>query len=308
MLKHRNSIIDAMHEVMGPFPRGDFHQSRNPPEYQIRTSEQRSGLSLQSIEYEAEPGDQVPAYLLEPEDAEAPTQGAVVALHQTISVGKAEPAGVHGSPSLAYAVELAERGYRVLVPDYPGFGDYVVDPYALGYSSTTLKAMYNHMRGIDLLASLAPRNVKKLSVAAIGHSLGGHNALFLAAFDPRVKITVTSCGFTAFVRYKGGDLSAWSQIKYMPRIGDRFGNDPLRMPFDFSDLIVSLAPRALFVNAPEGDTNFAVDGVRICERAAAAAEPPLSHVEFHYPDAGHEFPKQERHAAYEMIDRVIGGE
>ena len=30
---------------------------------------------------------------------------------------------------------------------------------------------------------------------ALGHSLGGHNAIFTAVFDPRLKVVVSSCGF-----------------------------------------------------------------------------------------------------------------
>jgi hypothetical protein len=33
----------------------------------------------------------------------------------------------------------------------------------------------------------------------------------VAAFDGRVKAAVTSCGFTSFARYKGGDLTGWSR-------------------------------------------------------------------------------------------------
>jgi predicted dienelactone hydrolase len=35
-------------------------------------------------------------------------------------------------------------------------------------------------------------------IGSIGHSLGGHNTLFVAAFDRRIKAMVTSCGFNSF--------------------------------------------------------------------------------------------------------------
>ncbi len=35
-------------------------------------------------------------------------------------------------------------------------------------------------------------------IGVIGHSLGGHNAIFTATFDERLKAVVTSCGFTGF--------------------------------------------------------------------------------------------------------------
>jgi len=33
-----------------------------------------------------------------------------------------EPAGVSGDPTQDYALELAERGFVTISPDYPGFG------------------------------------------------------------------------------------------------------------------------------------------------------------------------------------------
>ena len=44
-------------------------------------------------------------------------------------------------------------------------------------------------------------------IGVIGHSLGGHNSLFVAAFDPRLRAVVSSCGFNAFPKYKNGDLT-----------------------------------------------------------------------------------------------------
>ena len=42
----------------------------------------------------------------------------------------------------------------------------------------------------------------------IGHSLGGHNSFYPAAFDERLDVVVTSCGFNSFRRYMGGDIRA----------------------------------------------------------------------------------------------------
>ena len=58
---------------------------------------------------------------------------AVLCLHQTIAIGKDEPVGLGKNLELAYARELAARGYVALAPDYPNFGEYKVDVYGLGY-------------------------------------------------------------------------------------------------------------------------------------------------------------------------------
>jgi len=145
-------------------------------------------------------------------------------------------------------------------------------------------------------------------IGCIGHSLGGHNALFPAAFDTRVSVVVTSCGFMSFRKYLGGNLANWSQPVYMPRIADAYGNDGARMPFDFQDVLAAIAPRAVFVNAPLKDTNFDVSGVRQCLAAVApvyeflGAKGQCAAV---HPDAAHSFPPECRETAYAFIDAVL---
>ena len=84
----------------------------------------------------------MPAWLLIPDAARDGTvrRPAVLCLHQTIAIGKDEPVGLGTNLELAYARELAARGYVALAPDYPNFGEYKVDVYSLGYASATMKA------------------------------------------------------------------------------------------------------------------------------------------------------------------------
>src|SRR5262249_48880751 len=158
----------------------------------------------QKISFASEPGDRVPAWLLVPHASEdsGKKRPAVLCLHQTTPIGKDEPAGLGTNPDLAYARELAERGYVTLAPDYPNFGEYKLDVYELGYASATMKAIWNNKRAVDLLCSL--KEVDPSRVGVIGHSLGGHNAIFTALFDRRLKAVVSSCGFNAFPNYFKG--------------------------------------------------------------------------------------------------------
>ena len=52
---------------------------------------------------------------------------------------------------------------------------------------------------MDLLQSRPEVDPEKIGV--IGHSLGGHNAMFTAVFDERLKVIVSNCGFTSFPKY-----------------------------------------------------------------------------------------------------------
>ena len=282
----------GMEKAMGEFPALD--RSR-PPEVRLIEERQINGVAYRRLDYRVEADDWVPAWLLLP--AGSGRRAAMLALHQTTKFGKDEPAGLAGKPNLHYARELAERGFVVLVPDYPSLGDNKSDPYQMGYASTSMKAIVNHVRGLDLLASLPMVDAKRMG--AIGHSLGGHNSLFLAVFDRRVKVVVTSCGFTAAHRYKGGDLTGWDGWRYMPRIRTVYHNSPAEVPFDFPALVAALSDRGLFVNAPLSDDNFDVEGVRECMRQAGRQAVAV------YPAAGHDFPPAEREQAYRYIERFL---
>ena len=301
-LDRTSRLQESMQQVMGPLP---DDARRVPLDVRIDGEERLGKVLRRRLSFAVEPGDRVPAYLLLPLDVKHRV-AAVLCLHQTTSIGKGEPAGVGGLANLHYALELAERGFVTLAPDYPNFGDYRCDPYKLGYASATMKGIWNHMRAVDLLQSMDAVDPDR--IGCIGHSLGGHNTLFLGAFDPRVKAMATSCGFTAFSNYQGGNLKGWSHAGYMPRMATEYGCTPRNMPFDFPDVIASLAPRALFVNAPKGDDNFDVSGVADClvvaakayERAGAADR--LAAV---FPDGGHDFGRPEREAAYAFFGTAL---
>jgi dienelactone hydrolase len=267
------------------------------------------------ILYTPEPGDRAPAYLLIPHelvgsrDAQA---AAMLCLHQTTGIGKGEPCALGGSDNLHYAHELAERGFVCLAPDYPSFGDYEFDfkkapqgqdaPYASG----TMKAIWNNIRAVDLLESLPQVNPDR--IGCIGHSLGGHNSLYTAVFDQRLKAVVSSCGFNAFHHYYKGDLAGWASDRYMPQIRELYGNDPDRVPFDFYEVVAALAPRAFFTNSPLHDDNFAVEGVKsVIEESQKVydllgAGDKLRAV---YPDAAHDFPPTIREEVYEWLIKQL---
>ena len=299
----RERILADMQLVMGPLPNAS---RRVPLDIIVLEETELAKVTRKKVTYVAEKDDRVPAYLLVPKELRSRAP-AMLCLHQTTGIGKGEPAGLGGDANLHYALELAERGYVTLAPDYPNFGDYRLDVYAMGYASATMKGVWNHMRAVDLLQSLP--EVDPQRIGCIGHSLGGHNTLFLAAFDTRIKVAVTSCGFNSFLKYEGGNLAGWSHKGYMPRIASVYGKDARKMPFDFTEVLAAIAPRQVFVNAPTRDDNFEVSGVKDCLSAASpvyellGAEGKLQAV---HPDCGHGFPPEARQAAYAFIERVLG--
>jgi dienelactone hydrolase len=298
----REQILAKMQEVMGPLPGS---ARKVPPDLQVSETEEFEGYTRRKIDFAVEKGDRLPAYLLLPRGVKGRAP-AVLCLHQTVKIGKGSPAGVGDRATLFYAVELARRGYVTLAPDYPYFGESKADPYALGYASATMKGIWNHMRCVDLLQSMD--EVDGARIGCIGHSLGGHNTLFVSAFDVRIKAAVSSCGFTSFAKYYGGDLTGWSSDKYMPRIAKVYAKDPKRMPFDFPDVLSTIAPRAVFVSAPLRDANFEVSGVRDCIAAARPVFERLGakeNLQVIYPDGAHEFSDEARKAAYAFFDKQL---
>jgi len=301
--KRRQQILNEIQLVMGPLP--DASKKRVPLDMKIIEEVKTDKVRRMKITFAVEKEDRVSAYLLIPSEIKGRVPG-IVCLHQTIAIGKEEPTGLGGNPNLYYALELAKRGYVTIVPDYPNFGEYKVDPYQEGYVSTTMKGIWNHKVAIDLLQSLKEVDPKR--IGCIGHSLGGHNSLFLAVFDKRIKVVVTSCGFTSFYKYYKGDLTGWSSKKYMPRIETEYEKNPENMPFDFSEILGALAPRPLFINAPLRDENFENSGVYDCVNAALPVYKlfKASHkVILVTPDCAHSFPTASREQAYSFLDKAL---
>lgn len=304
----RQHLLDNMQLVMGPLPGED---RRVPLDVKQISEEKTEKYIRRKITFVPEPDDLVWAWLLipttVPEGLKSPSgKGpAMLCLHQTTNFGKDEPAGLNGLPNLKYGHELAERGYVCLIPDYPSFGEYPYDFKAKGahYASGSMKAIWNNIRAVDYLVTLMEVDPQRIGV--IGHSLGGHNALFTATFEPRLRAVVSSCGFTPFPDYYGGKLAGWTSDRYMPRIRDVYQNDPTKVPFDFYEIIAGLAPRAFFSNSPIGDTNFDINGVRKAFAEAAkiyALFGAPDHLKLVTPDVGHDFPPEIRQQAYEFLD------
>lgn len=296
---------------MGPWP---DPAKRCPLDLRVEHEERLDGIVRQRISYASEPGGRVPAWLLFPAVARTYhlLRPGVLTLHQTHPLGSKVVVGLGQSPDDEYGLALARRGYVCLAPAYPHLADYAPDLAGLGWSSGTLKAVWDNVRGLDLLASLPW--VRGGGFGAIGHSLGGHNALFTAAFDDRIRVVATSCGFDSFLDYYDGDARVWepgrgwTQDRYLPRLAAYRGRLD-EIPFDFTDILAALAPRPVFVNAPLGDTNFRWRSV---EAVVAAVQPvyrllgnPAGLVVRH-PETGHRFPPALREEAYALFDRVLG--
>lgn len=302
--KRRKTILEGMQLAMGNLP---DRQNLVDLDVEILNETRGDGFIRQSVTFTCEPGDRIPALLYIPdgisEDKKLP---AMLALHPTGVLGKLIVAGEGPRENRQYGLELAQRGYVVLCPDYPSFGDYDYDFEKDSYVSGTMKGIFNHMRCVDLLASLEYVDGEKIGV--IGHSLGGHNAMFVGVFDQRLKVIVSSCGWTPFQFYYGGDIKGWTSLRYMPRLRDVYNLDPDLVPFDFYEILGALAPRPFYSNSPLNDGNFDVEGVKSGISEAYKIYHLFDkekHLQVRYPDCGHDFPVEIRKEAYRFIDESL---
>jgi len=306
--KRRTMVLAGMQEVMGQLP---GKEKCCPLDVKVVEEEDCGSYVRRLITYTSEPGGRVPAYLLIPKKTVAGKEKApaVLCLHPTDNqIGHKTVVGLGSQPNCQYARELAERGYVALAPSYPLLANYQPDLDKLGYQSGTMKAIWDNICGIDLLESLP--FVKPGGVGAIGHSLGGHNAVYTAVFDERIKVVVTSCGLDSYIDYMDGNIKGWTSNRYMPKLLD-YRDRLAEIPFDFHEMIGALAPRYCFISAPLRDSNFKWDSVdRIVKAALQTYQlygvPERLRVE--HPDCDHDFPDVIRQMAYRVFDSVLAFE
>lgn len=310
--QRRAEIVRGMTAVMGPLP---GREKRCELDVRVEEEVDAGSYVRRRITYASEPGGRVPAYLCIPKtvlNRSDHSAAAVLCLHPTDNVtGAGVVVGVGGKPNRQYASELAERGYVTLSPSYPLLADYQPDLKALGWQSGTLKAVWDNLRGLDVLDSLP--FVKAGKYAAIGHSLGGHNAVYTAVFDERIQTVISSCGLDSYLDYYGGQEKnwhpekGWCQTRYMLKLADYHGR-LAEIPFDFHEMIGALAPRNVLIIAPLKDHNFQYESV---DRIAAAAKPVFAlhghpeRLQVLHPDCEHDFPQEMRDAAYRLIDKTL---
>ena len=137
----RFQILDSMQAVMGKLP----ERNNLPPfNLQILDSLSTKYYIRYNIRFTVAENESLSAYLYFPvQQGGKKKHPAMLALHQTELIGKKSVDGQGPFVNLAYAKELAQRGYIVIAPDYPDFGDlkgydFKTDRYASGTMKSIL--------------------------------------------------------------------------------------------------------------------------------------------------------------------------
>lgn len=250
--RRRVEIRNAWRRFLGPMP-------EPRPEVKLRVLDEKVVGNVQRllVGYEGEPKLFVEGYLLRPVDQRktAPNRPGIVALHQTTDASIDEIAGVSGPDSMQIGLKLAQRGFVVFCPrcflwqNAPSYDAAVTQhrqrhPNSLGMA----KMLYDAMRGVDVLESLPDVDSKR--IGAVGHSLGAKEALYLAAFDERIRAAVASEGGTTL------RSTNWDAPWYLSsQIRDE------KFPLNHHQLLALIAPRPFLVLGGESGRG-AADGER----------------------------------------------
>ena len=252
-----------LQELLSPLP------ERVDLDLEVLGTEQRDGYRVDRIVFDAESAMSVPALLLVPDGADdGPPRPAVVAVHghgttkDTISA----PGGVVGDEGAAdadYAHRLAASGVVVLAPDLRGFGersDWTPEDHyhcdvdlvnAVIVGTTPLaQNLWDMARCIDVLQTLSYVDEQRIGVC--GWSYGGTIALFLAAWDERVRAALVSCYLSSVA---SAHRFPWNLCgsQVLPGMANEL---------DHASLAALVAPRALIAENAIDDPLFPIDDAR----------------------------------------------
>jgi len=154
---------------------------------------------------------------------------------------------------------LVRAGYAVLAYDQSGFGSRMSEtgPFYDRYPhwSQMGRMVEDARAAIDALEKESLVDAQRIYL--FGYSMGGMVGIYTAALDARVKGVVSICGFTPMRtdtagRGTGGIARYSHEHPLIPRLGFFIGHES-QLPYDFPELLGTLAPRPALVVEPQLD-------------------------------------------------------
>lgn len=235
---------------------GTIQSTRGPaPMLQVLEEDVVDQVLRQRVGYEIEPGIQTEAYLLRPQKMPAKPAPGVVVFHSTVDHSIRQPAGVEGVPEKAFGLKLARRGYITFSPRnylWPTNSKIQAEGEAKRFLARKpgvtgmAKMLFDAQVAVDILA--AQPSIDKARLGAVGHSLGAKEVLYLAAFDDRIRCTVSSEGGV------GMTFSNWNAPWYL---GAAF--EKIRAQHEHHELLAMAAPRPFLLlggDSADGDISW----------------------------------------------------
>lgn len=171
------------------------------PKLKVLEEDRVGDVVRQLVQYDVEPGLATQGYLLRPAAAGGKMLPAVAVFHSTVPYSIRQPSGLEGTESKHFGLKLAQRGHVTFCPRNFLWSDNLHlkakeeaenflarKPGCRGMA----KMLFNAQVAVDIL--LAQPQVDPARIGCVGHSLGAKEVIYLAAMDPRVKVTVSSEG------------------------------------------------------------------------------------------------------------------
>lgn len=295
-LRRRAELVAAWREYLGEIraPRAVA-----PLEVLEEDRPEGGGLVRQLVRYEAEPGLPVEGYLLRPEgDAPPRSRPGAAVFHSTIDYTIRQPAGLEGPADKHIGLHLARRGYVAFCPrnylwQYGAPGDLTaaVDWLRGRHPNVTgmAKMLLDAIRAVDVLA--AQPDVDPKRIGSIGHSLGAKEVLYLAAFDERVRATVSSEGGI------GLTYSNWEAPWYL---GERIRRPGFEL--DHGQVLALAAPRAfLLIGGDSADGAWSWPYIEATLSVWTLTGAPDALGLFNHGE-GHAYPKVAQERSYDWLD------
>jgi dienelactone hydrolase len=313
---HRERIIAGVWKVLGPMP-------NEKPALEPRVvSEVDCGTYLRrKVSIQVQPGDRMPAYLLIPKGRNGRRAPAVVCFYGTTSgAGKETTVGLSGGrpgtppeKNRDYAVWMVEAGFVAFAADYLRDGERV-KPGRRPYDTTDFyeqfpdwsihgKDAWDTMRAIDYLQSLDFVDGERIGM--LGHSYGGHSAMFTAALEPRIKAAVANGPVSDFIHHgmhwavpKGGGNS-----QSLPAMRPFVLDPALPPPVTFYEFTSLIAPRPLLVGQAVGERRPMEEENHSAVKQVYEALGAPEKVRYVWYPGDHDFPPAMREAAVEWLWR-----
>ena len=274
---------------------------------------ERQDYRIEKLIFESQPRFYVPAHLYLPKRGTPPYPAVLFPLGHEFDT-KARPLWQ------LFLGTLATRGYVVLTYDPVGQGERIqlYDPdwgeskvfrsntehTILGIQCLLIGdnlarySVWDGMRGLDYLLTRSEVDAKR--IACTGNSGGGNMTAFLAALDDRIQVAAPSCW-----------INSWQSL--LDTIGQQDAEQvlipSLQDGLDHPDFIYAFAPKPYLILSAIRDF-FAIKGVRETYDEAKRIYTILGVQELLQKaeaDAGHDYSKPLRMAAYRWFGRWLKG-
>ncbi len=263
-----------------------------------RETIRKEGYRIESVTYEVEPDDRVPALILIPDGVNENNPSPAIAVwHQhggRYDLGKTEPAGLSGSEMHHTGVALVKEGYVVICPDALCFEERQ-DPenklkggsferfeflrYLMKGKSMAWKNILDMRRAIDYLVKMPEVNGER--IGCYGHSMGSTHAWLVGPHEPRIKALVGNCCLPTYSAIHDARL-----LHCFPNFVPgwlKYGDVP--------EIVSLTAPRALHLNLGENDAGspikHAEEGIHRIAKAYQKLDADNQFSAFIQKDTGH---------------------